>query len=874
MKSNSKSGRPDRRKNNQLRNFIEDFDQIADKSELLKEWVDCFFNAADKINNYPRAMLVVTKNENPQYHQVIACYSGLDYETKWALPFTIASPTLNEIHRATHLKTFYRMVPKLIEEIDFSVLGWQKPRHLDVYPLRYEGHYLGLLLFEPNAGVGVGGSITRQSKIQALLRHFIKKLVCHFKPELIQQTVIPALARQDDLQIEAFINSPVPIVLTNEYFRIQAINSAAESFFDVRSADVEETPLARMIPQIHDNQHLNLLQASNEKDHQYNVLLVTRNGTKKYANISFHYIRWSNREYWWVTLIDVTQLRQFQNLHKQQSARLRTIADVMPTGLLQTNGDWEVTYANEMWCELTCTKRDLLQDLNWLHFISPDDIEPFVLELKHHVQMGIVFEIKVKSTIVRNTGHAWFNVKAKSLPNNEGLVICLEEITHHIEQADRLLAMASTDELTQLVNRTFFFDRLSHACQQASRHNRFSLLSIDLDNFKWVNDSLGHDFGDACLKIVARHLLNCVRDSDTVARIGGDEFMILLSDCSDPLQSMRIAEHIISGNPELEAFPVILSFSVGIVMIEDAQKTDMNQILKQADLALYSAKNSGKRQACFYSTELSNVFEKKMVLTQALRLAVKHSQFSVVYQLVWNNQQQRFIGAEALLRWQRNPQQMLTPDTFIELLENDGGIAEVTYFVVDQALAALKNWIHHGYLPEQSHIAVNFSPKLFRVKGLREEISKLLQKHKMDGSSLMVEITESTLFHDESSAQFMINELQKLGIKVALDDFGTGYSPLTYLTKFSIDCLKIDKSFILDIESSKSQTIIKAIALLTQELNLSLVAEGVETDKSFDYLAQLNCCNFQGFLFHVPCNADKVTTQLAYAKNAADFNPS
>lgn len=851
----------DRRNDGDLRKAIARFDQLTESKPLLSELARLLFSSADKIVNYPKALLALEDGKKPHEMQVVAKYERVESALQVSLPLPLSTPTLLEVCKFSHVSSCLSLVPRLINEIDFSIFAWAKPDNLEIYPLRYEGHFLGLILFVSDHGVE--GRTDRSAKLQVLIQRFTKQLVQQFKPDLLKPTVVPAFSNKNDLQIEAFIGSPFPLVLTNENFKICAINQAAEDFFELVSADVEEKPLARLIPQLYENHHLHMLQGDKLRNIQYEVPLLTPAGCKKTASANFRFIRWSNREYWWITVIDVTQLRHYESLHKQQKNRLSTISDVMPTGLLQTDRDWQVTYANEMWCELTGLDRARLEGLNWLHFILPEDIESFVSELKYHVSRDRIYETKIQSAHAYQTQREWFNLKAKSLPANEGLVICLEDITQQERQNSRLLSMASTDELTQLTNRAFFFDRLSQATQQASRHAGFALLSIDLDNFKWINDSLGHNVGDLALRLISKHLVACVRDSDTVARIGGDEFMVLLPGCIDPHQVMRIAENIIFGNAELERFPTDLSLSVGIAMVEGYHLTDMNELLKQADLALYSAKKAGKRQACFYSTELSESFEQQMKLTHELRRGLRRNQFKVMYQLIWNSNDSKFIGAEALLRWQHPQDGLLSPDGFMETLENDGGIAEVSLFVIDQALADLKQWISHGLLPEQSHVSVNFSPKLFRIKDLQEQVAQVLRKHKLPGSALMVEITETTLFDDEISAQTMISKLQQLGIKIALDDFGTGYSPLAYLTKFTIDCIKIDKSFVLDMDSQKNKTIIKAVSLLAKELDLSLVAEGIETERAFQYLKQLDCHYFQGYFFHKPAFSEEVVNKLA-----------
>ncbi|MCG8311960.1 MAG: EAL domain-containing protein [Pseudomonadales bacterium] len=850
----------DRRSDSFLRTSIKRFDDLVEQSKDYPQASRLFFETIAKLCQYPNIFIALSDTQKSENFNVVASYQSISDTSKTTLPITINARILQTIRNLNSSSSCSTLVPTLLEQLDFSMLGWKQPKDLELYPLRYQGHFLGILVCETRKRAG--NRTDNLPRIQVLLRRFIEYTVKTSRPHLVANDIVPEFMQKEDLQIEAFINSPIAILLTNENFKINACNRPAERFFEIKGSDYEQRSLSSLLPEITDNQQLLMLQADKSKIFEYETPIITKSGQQKIGIANFRFLSWNNKNYWWVSIIDITKQRYYENLHHSHTQRLQTISDVTPTGLLQTNSDWEVVYANDMWCELTGSEKEELEGFNWLHFIAPEEIEGLITNLKLQAELGDIYSCKVRSATLFKTGREWFNLKAKPLPNNDGLVVCLEDITKQEEQHQRLLTMASIDSLTQLTNRAFFFDRLTQACHFAQRSQGFTLLSIDLDNFKWINDSLGHNVGDLALRIVSNHLLNCVRDTDTVARIGGDEFMILLPGCNDPHQVLRVSEKIISGSPEMSLFPTDLTLSVGIALVEDQEKMETNELLKQADFALYSAKNAGKNQACFYSTELSVALERELLISQLIRRGLKNKQFEVYYQLIWNSHLDCYAGAEALLRWHHPEEGILAPEKFISSLEGNGGMPEVSLYVIDESLRNLKRWINCGLLHETAHVAVNFSPKLFRIKDLPKRITTILEKHQMPGSALMVEITESTLFDDEVLAQTMISKLQQLGIRVALDDFGTGYSPLAYLTKFTIDCIKIDKSFVFDVDSKKNQAIIRAIASLANDLDLTLITEGIESNETFQYIESLKCRYYQGFLFHKPDNSEGTESTL------------
>ncbi|MFA6014891.1 MAG: EAL domain-containing protein [Gallionellaceae bacterium] len=417
---------------------------------------------------------------------------------------------------------------------------------------------------------------------------------------------------------------------------------------------------------------------------------------------------------------------------------------------------------------------------------------------------------------------------------------------------------ANFDRLTGLPNRNMFRDRLEQEIKKAQRAKLpVALLLIDLDNFKEVNDTLGHDKGDVLLVDASRRLARCVRDSDTIARMGGDEFGIILTDLNSIGHVDEVAKKIINAlSPafDLDEETVFVSASIGITLFPyDA--TNIDDLLKHVDQAMYAAKTQGRNRYSYFTSALQEEAQKRMRLTNDLRNALEGKQFRVFYQPILELNTGRIHKAEALIRWQNPERGMISPAEFIPLAEHSGMIVEIGDWVFHQAAKQVKQWRER--YSEDFQISVNKSPIQFRNDHhFFDQWLPALQNMGLPGSSIAIEITEGLLMNADAIVSQKLLALRDAGVQVAIDDFGTGYSALAYLNKFDIDYLKIDQSFVCNIETDAStRALSKAIIVMAHELGLKVIAEGIETEGQHILLRDMGCDYGQGYLFSRPVSA-------------------
>lgn len=424
---------------------------------------------------------------------------------------------------------------------------------------------------------------------------------------------------------------------------------------------------------------------------------------------------------------------------------------------------------------------------------------------------------------------------------------------------------ANYDPLTLLPNRRLFRDRLDQQIKSAQRMSAsFALMLIDLDQFKEVNDTLGHDMGDILLIEAAERIKNCVRQSDTVARLGGDEFTVILSDLDVLSSADRIAQQILSRLSEPFALArevVFVSASIGITLYPN-DASDIDTLLKNADQAMYVAKHGGRNRFSYFTAELQQAAQKRMRLIHDLRGALAHQQFVVHYQPIIELATGRIHKAEALVRWQHPQRGLVSPNEFISLAEETGLIVEIGDWVFQQAAQQVRHWrIAHD---PTFQVSVNRSSAQFNHTSSRRGVwLRYMQEIGLDASAIAVEITESLLLDTQDHVQEKLNAFREAGVQVALDDFGTGYSSLAYLKKFHIDYLKIDQSFVRDLaHDSDDVAVCEAIIVMAHKLGLKVVAEGVETSLQRDVLWRAGCDYAQGYLFSTPVSASEFETLL------------
>jgi diguanylate cyclase (GGDEF)-like protein len=440
-----------------------------------------------------------------------------------------------------------------------------------------------------------------------------------------------------------------------------------------------------------------------------------------------------------------------------------------------------------------------------------------------------------------------------------GFVVTFEDVTEHQRAEQKISHMAHHDALTDLPNRVQFYEKLDEVLRRAPQGVGFAILSLDLDRFKSVNDTLGHPVGDRLLQAVAGRMRRCVRESDIVARLGGDEFAVVQVEFRHPEDASSLATRLIdavSAPYQIDGHQIMVGTSIGIAIApNDGIDTDL--LMTNADLALYRAKSDGGSVYRFFETQMDASTRARRPLEIDLRKALVSEEFSLDYQPIVNIDTGRITACEALIRWRHPERGNIPPLEFIPIAEKTGLIVQIGEWVLRRACSDAAQW------PDEFTVAVNVSPAQFRSANFMQVVTKALELSRLPARRLEVEITELVLMQDDSAALALLRQLKNLGVSIAIDDFGTGYSSLGYLRSFPFDQIKIDQSFIRDLSENKdSLAILRAVVGLGRSLGIVTTAEGVETEKQLEILRTEGCTQAQGFLFRRPISAAEVKNLL------------
>ncbi|MDP3023485.1 MAG: EAL domain-containing protein [Sulfuricurvum sp.] len=549
---------------------------------------------------------------------------------------------------------------------------------------------------------------------------------------------------------------------------------------------------------------------------------------------------------------DITQRKKSED----QLLKLSQAVEQSPNTIIITDLDANIEYANAAFFKTTgySVEEVIGKNPNLLH--SEKTPSATYADMWEHLTRGENWQGEFINRRKDGTEYIEF-IRIAPVRQKDGKIThymaIKEDISERKQAEERIHYLVNFDPLTGLPNRLQMDDHMQYTLNLAKRNGGFfAVLFLDLDHFKNINDTLGHSIGDKLLIELSKRLTASLRDQDTISRMGGDEFIILLPS-SDAHGTIQVAQKLLNSIAKtflIEEYQLSITASIGIALYPN-DGVDIEMLSKNADTAMYRAKNDGRNSYCFFTPEMQANSHRMLQLSNALHHALERNELHLVYQPQLSASGERIVGAEALLRWQHPEFGSVPPDEFIPIAEENGMILSIGEWVLRTAISQAKSWIDNGHLP--IIVAVNISAIQFRHPNLPDLITSILEEAEFPPQYLEIELTESIAMHDPQVAINTMNDLHERGIRMSIDDFGTGYSSLSYLKKFKVYKLKIDQSFVHDIgTNSEDKAIVNAIINMARSLDLQTIAEGVETLEQLEYLRKQGCDEIQGYYYSKP----------------------
>ena len=663
-------------------------------------------------------------------------------------------------------------------------------------------------------------------------------------------------------------------IVVNNYEANQMLINQSEAPFNgsslIGKQVTELIPMYEEMAKWSELQSIKGVQLSEVGPHVWTDQKVFRaDGVAFNASITIVSYRYRNSYHSIIQLQNTSEVQQRSQEFKKTSQRLSALMQLVPVGIIQVNTNWECVFANKKWCELTGLNEDEVKGTSWINALHQDDVQDALELLRSAMVKGR--ELKIELRLSSPRGHVrWMEFNAQTLFDEEGaklgFLATFADITERLINQERLRHIAEYDELTGLANRALFNKRLSESLFSSKADElMMAVLFIDLDGFKDINDSLGHAIGDKLLQRVAERILNSCKRTDTVARFGGDEFVVLIPDIISLDEASRLADKVVKMVAQpcvIEGNDIYVTTSVGIASGK-AGSTNPEKILKQADTALYFAKSEGKNNYRIYNDDLNSKANLRIQLTHQLKAGLQQHSYHLAYQPLALVADRALVGFEALIRFTDNNQLVISPVDFIPILEESGMIIDVGGWVIEEVCRQMRAWIDQGLFPENGFMAINVSPKQLLNDSVLDILSAACTTYQIKPSQLVVELTESVLIDNPDKVKTILDKLKRFGVRLSLDDFGTGYSSLSYLQCYPFDHLKIDRSFITNLTNDvNDRKITKSIIALAQSLDITITAEGVEDESTLDVLSRYQADYYQGYFLGKPLVPDDAEAMM------------